>query len=121
MNLDSIHEALNDRESGIGTRSGQRIIRIVILRTRALSHQDLHRTKPPPARLPVKTCCHETQSASSVGHVAVHGSASRVAGADGVCLELPGQIKVDLVLQDFLDHDRQLVAVPDLDQRTPSN
>src|SRR5262249_20954006 len=37
--------------------------------------------------------------------------------AGGVRLELPGQIKVDLVLQDFLDHDRQLVATPDLDQR----
>jgi hypothetical protein len=38
-------------------------------------------------------------SRASVGHVAEHGSASRVAGAGGARLELPGQIKVDLVLR----------------------
>src|SRR5262249_26804038 len=54
---------------------------------------------------------------ASVGHVAEHSSANRVPGAGAARLELPGQIEVDLVLQDFLDHDRQLVITTDLDQR----
>ena len=49
-------------------------------------------------------------SRASVGHVAEHSSANRVPGAGAARLELPGQIEVDLILQDFLDHDRQLVV-----------
>ena len=49
-------------------------------------------------------------SRESVGHVAEHSSANRVADTGAARLELPEQIEVDLVLQDFLDHDRQLVV-----------
>src|SRR5262245_2751793 len=58
---------------------------------------------------------------TSVRHVAEHSSANRVPGAGAARLELPGRIEVDLVLQDFLDHDLQLVVTRDVDQRASAS